>query len=327
VKNAPFTNAEVAALREFCRLRSFDADWFPGIAPGDANRYNVIEPSEFEDGARALLGPERAAFIDRYKFTLEPATDDRPYFFRFFRWRTLPELLALKDRGGLPLLDWGYPVLITALVQAILASAVLILLPLAVGRREAKAAEAPSRARVALYFAAIGFAFMFVEIAFIQKFLLFLAYPLYAVAVVLCAFLVFAGLGSRWSARLSPAAGARLHPAVLAAAAIGALSLVYLAALPPLFAWLAPLPDGARIAISLVLIGPLAFAMGVPFPVQVARLAPGAAALIPWAWGVNACASVVAAVLATLLAVHVGFAAVVVLAASLYGVAAAAAWK
>ena len=326
VKNVPFTNADIAALREFCRQRSFDADWFPGIAPGDANRYNVLEHSEFEEGARALLGPGRAAFIDRYKFSLEPPTDDRPYFFRFFRWRTLPELLALKDRGGLPLLDWGYPVLIVALVQAILAGTVLIVLPLAVGRREAKAPGMPSRGRVALYFGAIGFAFMFVEIAFIQKFLLFLAYPLYAVAVVLCAFLVFAGLGSRWSARLSPAA-ARPHPAVLAAAAIGALSLVYLAALPPLFAWLAPLPDAARIAISLVLIAPLAFAMGLPFPVQIARLAPAGTALIPWAWGVNACASVVAAVLATLLAVHVGFAAVVVLAACLYGVAATAAWK
>ena len=212
VKNAPFTADEIAALREFCRLRSFDADWFPGIAPGDANRYNVLDPSEFEEGARALLGPERATFIDRYKFALEPPTDDRPYFFRFFRWRTLPELLALKDRGGLPLLDWGYPVLIVALVQASLVSAVLILLPLTVGRRGAKAQVTPSRGRVAIYFAAIGFAFMFVEIAFIQKFHLFLGHPLHAIAVVLCAFLVFAGLGSRWSARLSPVNGMRRHP-------------------------------------------------------------------------------------------------------------------
>jgi len=327
VKNAPFTAAEIAALREFCRLRSFDADWFPGIAAGDANRYNVLDPSEFEEGARALLGPERATFIDRYKFVLEPPTDDRPYFFRFFRWRTLPELLALKDRGGLPLLDWGYPVLIVALVQATLVSAVLILLPLTVGRRGATAQVTPSRGRVALYFAAIGFAFMFVEIAFIQKFHLFLGHPLHAIAVVLCAFLVFAGLGSRWSGRLSPVDGMRRHPAAVAAALIGALSLVYLAALPPLFVWLLPTPDAARIAISVALIAPLAFAMGIPFPAGIARLAPHAQALVPWAWGVNACGSVVAAVLATLLAIHVGFAAVVMLAAILYGIAAAAAWR
>ncbi|HYQ99616.1 MAG TPA: SAM-dependent methyltransferase [Casimicrobiaceae bacterium] len=327
VKNSAFTAGEIAALREFCRTRSFDADWFPGIAPGEANRFNVLDPSQFEDGASALLGPERAAFIERYKFAIEPATDDRPYFFRFFRWRTLPEVLALKDRGGLPLLDWGYPVLIATLAQAAVVGAILILLPLAFARRGGTGGASvggPSRSRVALYFGAIGFAFMFVEIAFIQKFTLFLAHPLYAVAVVLFAFLVFAALGSRWSARFR--ADGKAHPAALAAAAIGVISLAYLAALPPLFAWLLPLPDGARVAISIALVAPLAFAMGVPFPSGLARLAPRASALVPWAWGLNACASVVAAVLATLLAIHFGFAVVVLLAVLLYGVAAAA-WR
>lgn len=327
VKKSAFTAGEIAALREFCRARSFDADWFPGIAPGEANRFNVLDPSQFEEGASALLGPERAEFIERYKFAIEPATDDRPYFFRFFRWRTLPEVLARKGSGGLPLLDWGYPVLVATLAQATIVGAVLILLPLAIGMRGTSNATPgfPSRARVALYFAALGFAFMFVEIAFIQKFTLFLAHPLYAVAVVLCAFLAFAALGSRWSARFR--AGGKARPAALAAVAIGVVSLVYLAALPPLFAWLLPLPDAARIAISITLVAPLAVAMGVPFPAGLARLAPQASALVPWAWGLNACASVVAAVLATLLAIHFGFAVVVVLAVLLYGVAAAAAWR
>src|SRR5512141_940679 len=75
--------------------RSFAADWFPGIATGEANRFNVLEPSHFEEGTKALLGPERATFIERYKFALEPATDDRPYFFRFFRWGSLREVLSL----------------------------------------------------------------------------------------------------------------------------------------------------------------------------------------------------------------------------------------
>jgi hypothetical protein len=327
-KNGEFTPEEIAALREFCRARSFDADWFPGIAPGDANRFNVLEPSAFAEGAAALLGPERAAFIERYKFAIEPATDDRPYFFRFFRWRTLPELIALRARGGLPLLDWGYPVLIATLVQALLAGAALILLPLAIGLGGPRTAPGvPSRARVAVYFGAIGCAFMFVEIAFIQKFVLFLAHPLYAIAVVLCAFLVFAGLGSRWSARFLDGGGPRPSPVLLAAAAIGAIALVYLTALPPLFARLLSLPDAARIVVSIALIAPLALAMGIPFPTGIARLAQDAAALVPWAWGVNACASVVAAVLATVLAIEFGFAAVVVLAVALYAIAATVAWR
>jgi hypothetical protein len=85
-----------------------------------------------------------------------------------------------------------------------------------------------------------------------------------------------------------------------------------------------PQSDAVRIALAVGLIAPLAFAMGMPFPRGVAQLAKHAPALIPWAWGINACASVVAAVFATVLAIHVGFNAVVVLAVALYGLAAAA---
>jgi len=94
--------------------------------------------------------------------------------------------------------------------------------------------------------------------------------------------------------------------------------------LPQVFRQLVPLPDAARIALSAGLIAPLAFAMGMPFPRGLARLALRAPALIPWAWGINACASVVAAILATVLAVHVGFDAVVALAVAMYGLAAVA---
>jgi hypothetical protein len=327
VKNGDFTAAEIASLEAFCRTRSFDADYYPGIAPDRANRYNILDDSYFYDGAMALLGPDRNAFVDRYKFVIAPATDDRPHFFHFFRWGTLPELLALKERGGLPLLEWGYPVLIATLLQAIIASLVLVVLPLWAGRGGvcADAAARPPRVAAAVYFTAIGFAFMFIEIAFIQKFLLFLAHPLYAVAVVLCAFLVFGGLGSRYSRRFT-AQGQRWadHPLRWLTAGIAGIALVYLVSLPAIFRHLMPLADLARIAISIALIAPLAFAMGMPFPLGLARLASGADALIPWAWGVNANASVIAAILATVLAIHLGFSAVVVLAVALYALAAGA---
>jgi hypothetical protein len=330
VKNGPLSAADIAALEAFCEARSFDADYFPGIAPGRANRHNVVTPSHFHDGALALLGAERERFIARYKYAIAPATDDRPHFFHFFKWETLPELLALGGRGGLPLLEWGYPVLVATLVQAVLASFVLVLLPLAFGLR-ASAVQGggrdPSRLSVAVYFAAIGFAFMFIEIAFIQKFILFLSHPLYAVAVVLCAFLIFAGLGSRHSRRFRVRTQTPPVRAVaLAVGAIGLMALAYLAFLPWLTDWLTPLPDAARIAVAVVLIAPLAFAMGRPFPLGLARLATTGAPLVPWAWGINACASVSAAIVATLAAIHLGFSAVVLLAVILY-VVAALAWR
>ena len=216
-------------------------------------------------------------------------------------------------------MEWGYPVLVAPLVQAAVAGLVLILLPLVLaGRRLPRA----GRGRVVGYFSALGLAFMFVEIAFIQKFMLFLSHPLYAVAVVLCGFLLFAGLGSRMSGRLKghlPERRVRL-----AVAAIAGIALAYLFLLPVLFRQLAGLTDAARIALSLGLIAPLAFFMGMPFPLGLQRLAATAPAQLPWAWGINACVSVVAAVLATLVAMHLGFTVVVILALLAY---LAAAWS
>ncbi|HWS12629.1 MAG TPA: hypothetical protein VN279_07530, partial [Rhodocyclaceae bacterium] len=315
VAESPFTPAQVEAIRAFCRARSFDADHLPGMPAGGLDRYNLLDRPYFSEGAAALLGPAPEDFVERYKFDIRPATDDRPYFFQSFRWRTLPELIAVRSQGGLPLIDWGYPVLVATLAQAVLVGLALILLPLAASRRTRQAASraaAGLRWRAAAYFLALGLGFMFVEIAFIQKFILFLHHPLYAVAVVLFAFLLFAALGSRTSARL-PRTARRL-PFL----AVAGLAAAYLAVLPPVFALLMPLPDAGRIAVSVLLVGPLAFAMGMPFPLGLVALAERAEDLVPWAWGINGFASVVAAILATLLAIHFGFRAVVLLAAVLY---------
>jgi hypothetical protein len=92
----------------------------------------------------------------------------------------------------------------------------------------------------------------------------------------------------------------------------------YLLLLDTLFVWLASWPTVARAAVSIVLIAPLAFFMGMPFPLALTSLGGGGGTLIPLAWGVNGCASVLSAVLATLLAIHFGFTVVVLLALLLY---------
>ena len=315
VKNSDFTAQEIAAIREFSRTRSFDLAYYPGMRADEANRYNLLAQPSFFEGAVALLGTQRQDFINQYKFYIEPATDDRPHFFRFFKWNSAAEIFALREHGGMPLLDWSYPLLVATLVQAFAASVLLILAPLALSRCRRILPGAP----VALYFLAIGFAFMFMEIAFIQKFVLFLAHPLYAVAVVLCAFLVFAAAGSWLAGRWQAA-----NKVTLAVIAMGVLALVYLAILPGLFQALVHLSDAAKIIISVALIAPLAMCMGVPFPTAMMRLAGTAEEAIPWAWAINGFASVVGAVLATLLAIHLGFAAVILLAVLIYGLACAA---
>jgi len=330
VKNGAFSGEDIAAIKAFCTERSFDLAFYPGMQPQEANRYNVVAPPDLFAGATALLGPGRNEFLQSYKFHIAPATDDKPHFFHFFKWRSLPELLLLKEQGGLPLLEWGYPVLVATLAQAVLASLLLIAAPAAwvawVGARQRDSRPlAGSRRRVFVYFAAIGFAFMFVEIAFIQKFVLFLSHPLYAVAVVLFAFLLFAGIGSAASKRLHDGSAPVLrHAEVAVVGAIALSAALCLGLLPWLFRHAVALPDPLRIFISAALIAPLAFFMGMLFPLGLARVEANDARLIPWAWAINGCASVTGAVLATLLAIHIGFTAVVGAALVLYAVAATA---
>ncbi len=138
-------------------------------------------------------------------------------------------------------------------------------------------------------------------------------------------FLVFAGLGSGFAARLDArrSAAGKSRALGLAVAAIAGFAIAYVFGLPLLFRALMALPDLAKIALSLALIAPLAFAMGLPFPLALARLKAAAPALVPWAWAVNGCASVLSAILATLLAISFGTRAVVLLAVLLYLLAAA----
>ncbi len=150
--------------------------------------------------------------------------------------------------------------------------------------------------------------------------------------MVLAAFLVFAGLGAGASPRLAArlpqdsAARGRVSALEAAVAAIAAIALLYLAALAPMTGFLITLPLAAKLPLALAAIAPLAFCMGMPFPLGLARVGREAPELVPWAWGINGCASVVSAVLATLLAIEFGFSAVIALAVALY-LLAAAVWR
>jgi len=133
---------------------------------------------------------------------------------------------------------------------------------------------------------------------------------------------VFAGLGSAWTARLQRSKRPPVRQAWIAVTGIILLGSSYLLLSGTLFEQLMPLPVALRVGITALLIAPLAFFMGMPFPLGLGRVGDGRPALVPWAWGINGCASVLSAVMATLLAIQFGFSAVVLAALLLYLVAA-----
>ncbi len=324
VKNGALTPPELAAIRNFSEARSFDLAYLPGLRAGEANRFNIFHEPYLYTGTKALLGDDRASFQHNYKFDLAPARDDKPFFFHFFKWDLVGEILE-RPLVGPQLAEWGYLIAIATVIQAAIAGAVLILLPLfflTPGGDENRLG-AKQLAGVAVYFLALGLAFLFIEIAFIQRFTLFLGHPLYAASVVLASFLVFAGLGSGSTTALCQALSRRGFrrapiPIAIAIGGIGVFSLIHLFALPSLLDELRTLAAGPKIVLAVAFIAPLAFCMGMPFPLGLSWLAGKAPGWIPWVWGINGCASVVAAVLATLIAIHLGFSAVVLIALLIY---------
>ena len=321
VKNGELSEYDIEVLREFAGSRSFDTAFYPSMPASDANRFNLLAQATLYNGVSALLGNNADDYIERYKFHIAPATDNKPYFFHFFKWSAVPEFMPLLRRGGASLIEWGYLILIATLIQAVLAGAVLILLPLS---RIKRSWPRGTGTQMGSYFFLLGLAFLFVEIAFIQKFILFLSHPIYSVAVVLSGFLVFAGFGSAYSGQLAHRVAQHgCSPVVVVVAGIAVIVLLYLVLLPMLFQRLIGLAFATKIVLSVLLIAPLAFCMGMPFPIGLTRIADNAPNFIPWAWGINGFASVMSASLATLLAIEAGFTAVVLVALGLYAIAAA----
>ncbi len=319
IKNGVISPQEIEIVEAFAGQRNFDLVYTPSIRPDQVNRFNVLSEPLFYQATQALLGDDKRRFIENYKFNLQPATDDRPYFQHFFRWSSLPEIIGLLHKGGASLIETGYLIVLATLVIAVITSIVLILGPLLWLKRKmvARSDASIKRWRVFGYFFAIGLAFLMIEIAFMQKFVLFLHHPVYSAAVTLTAFLVFAGFGSASSDSLGERCGRHIG-VIYAVVGILVFCIVYLSVLPAFFVWAGAFPLLLRFVLAILLIAPLAFFMGMPMPLALGSLADHCAGLIPWAWGINGCASVISSVLTALLSMQFGFSIVVQAAILLY---------
>ncbi|MCC6695397.1 MAG: SAM-dependent methyltransferase [Candidatus Hydrogenedentes bacterium] len=322
VTKSPLAPAQVEAIRTFARDRWFDLCYLPGLAEAESNRYILLDEPYYFRFAQHVLSSNREEAYSGTPFYVRPATDDRPHFARFVKWGQLPRVMREFGTAWLPYTELGYLALVAALVQSVLVSLVLIVVPLVTLTRRAQ--RGPVRRRTLACCAALGFAYLFLELAFIQRFQLFLANPVYAVTVVLTAFLTFSGAGSLWAHQRRLTARNQIAAASLA---IAACAGVYLAVLDWAFAACAAWPASLKFAASITLLAPLAFAMGIPFPTVMQFLSDRHEPLLPWAWGINGCASVVGALLASLIAVHAGFRWTVAAAIILYSLAALAFWR
>jgi spermidine synthase len=320
VSPQPFTNIQVKKAEEFASENSFDLVHVPGIKPYQVNRFDVLDKPYYYDAAQAILSGNRGTFYDGYDYYIRPATDDRPYFFDFFKFRSLPKMIRTLGRRWLIFSEWGYIVLFANLVQSVIASAILILLPMWICKR--LKAAGTNKLAILSYFLLLGFSYMFIEMAFIQKMTLLIGRPVLGVAVTLSSFLLFSGIGSLTAGHYYSLFSRKSLLIKTAITAIVLTTVANIFLFRGAFELLVGLSGPLRTALGIAVIAPTAFFMGIPFPTALRSVGLRTEQLIAWGWAANGFASVVGAVCGMLLAVSMGFTAVAILAAGLYTTAA-----
>jgi hypothetical protein len=318
--------ARIAALRKFCDDRSFDVSWYPGIdvTGSRAGIYNDLPAVSFASGEVQSGGPddsiadEAGAVLagtdspSRDSFNLVPITLDRPYFYAVLRLDQLGTLLRRLEI--LPQGEIGGLVNLAVLAQAAVIAVLVLLVPLAAPRR--LRAGTSGLLRAAVYFPALALGFLFIEIALIERASFWLNDRTSGFAVVLTGMLVFSGIGSMAADRLAAAPRKAIAAAVLV---VLTWCVVVSFGLPPLMLATLSWPWLARAALVLAVLAPASLALGLPFPLGLARVGNGG--VLPWAWGLNGAFSVVATPLANLVAREAGVTDLLLLAAMLYTVA------
>ncbi len=250
--------------------------------------------------SQLLRSPQPESFYARYSFDISPVDDNRPFF--FFMMRSGDALKRWRREPSMDLkINLGFALLLGVLLLSGAAVAAFLFLPAFLTRRVPRGS---GLRRWLLYFVGIGLAYIIAEIAFIQKLVLFLGHPTYALAVAVFSLLLSSALGSRNSQRWpEPDLAARVRRWILALAGL----LVVLGLLAtPLVTRLVWLPLPLRILLAAVLLAPCGFVMGTAFPsgLRLVRMRyPGA---LEWAWAMNAAASVLGSAAAIFLSIHFG---------------------
>ncbi len=327
--NQAWTAERIAAARAFCDERSFDVSYYPGIdvAAARAGIYNDLPAVNFESGEVDSGGGSADAVADeaglvlrgepspsQTSFNLRPITLDRPFYYAILRLEHLPSILQRLEI--LPQPEVGQLVNLAVLAQAVVIALLVLAVPLfaprVAGQRSGRGSARPAVLRPVLYFASLGLGFLFIEIFLIEKASLYLNDRTSAFALVLTGMLVFSGLGSLLADRV------RQVGILLAAVVVVGWCVLALLGLEPFLLATLGLPWAARAVILLALVAPVSIALGLPFPLGLARAGASGGGLLPWAWGLNGAFSVVATPLANLLAVQAGFDRVLLVAALFY---------
>jgi hypothetical protein len=306
-RKLPFSRDELAAAERFCRETGFTMVWPDTMPPAGGTSG---EEAGFRNAVRgALAGPPSGGDAASL-FDLRPVTDDSPYFHRFLNLRSLPEYRRILGDQWVPFVEWGLVFLVLSLAVSVALAAVFLLLPLPFTPEGGSGGGLP----VVAYFSALGLGYMLIELTFLKVGILLLGDPIRATAAAVGGFPLLSGIGSAVSGKWesSKTVGRRVFPGIALLGAAGFLALFHGAP------FLLEKGAGWRLAAFLASLAPVAFLMGMPFPLALSRMARTDSPAIPYAWGVNGFFSVAGASIASIGALWIGFHATVAAGCILY---------
>lgn len=309
LKHSPITQEESEQIRDFCRTMLFDPVILPDLKLNERKRFNRIQDEKFFEYIDEILLPERKQLYSEYDFYLKPAEDDKPFFSQFLRLNNVSHLSELFGTRSIPFFETGYVFALFTLIQVSIASVVIILLPLF-----KLGFKGRNKLKVLLYFCGIGIGYMSVEIVLIQRFILYFGNAIYSAASIISSMLICSGIGSYFSSRINPK---KNYPTAIFIT-IAALLLLYTVFLTSITRETITFPLEAKYILAFLIIAPLSFLMGFPFPLGIRVLSAGNIEQIPWAWGINGSFSVISSTAAAIIAVELGFSWVMVIASAAY---------
>jgi hypothetical protein len=299
-------------VTRFCDAMCFDLVLFPGME-NSSDVCNFLLDTAFTDNMDKILASDDA-FISMYEFRIHAPDDQQPFFHQFIKWGSLQKLQDLLGQANLPFFELGYYIILFTFFQIVLIAFVLIMLPLLFRKIQSK-----SKFRMLVYFSGLGLGYMFLEIVFIHQFILYFGNAIYATAATISMMMLFSGLGSYYSERWLKN-NIRWMILLLAICILVVLlqfgSMDLLKQTIGFTIWL-------KLPIALLLLAPVAFVMGMPFPTGIRRLCHDDGSLA-WAWGINGYFSVISVPLASILAVEMGYSWVFMLVSFFYLLALAA---
>jgi predicted membrane-bound spermidine synthase len=330
IKQSPFTPDEVKTIEAAARRHSMEILYIPKVFGSDQQTFEKA----YYDGLPAKIKPasntwnqmvesyqkgSERQFFATYLFELTPTTDDHPFFFEYHHKNVVgADDWSLNELRG----NSSGMTLNMIMIQSLMFTIFAMILPLLRFKRTGLAV--PHAFWFSIYFAAIGFGFMLIEVSLIQKCVLFLGSPLYSLSAVLATLLITAGLGS--------ALVTRTHWATRKVMLVfgGSFLLFFVAltfAVNPLIYSLISQPLWVRILITVLMVAPAGVLLGVFFPTGLRALKNNASDYLPWAWGINGCTSVYGSFAAICLAISFGFTITMLAGAAAYIPALIAGWR